>query len=160
MTVGAVQLYNGTNAFLLQNANHAWDLANSGSGYMFLLARNTYTPADAHATVSQIGTAGVDWINTGDGSALAVPTRSVVASAGAAQLQAGDANFGASVTISAKYLVCVRSANVGAQPAGTDDLIFWVNLRTEDGAEVSSTASDFVVQAPAGNIWWAVNAQA
>jgi hypothetical protein len=155
MTVGVVQLYNQWGDVLAGDAFNQWD-SGTATHFAFLLARSSYTPVRTHTTVADLGTAGTNWINAGDGSPIQVPSRSIENVSGATQFRAGNANFGSSVTVSAKYLVCVagNSASIGSG----DRLIFWQDLRTE-GGEATSSSSDFNVQAPANNIWWQINAQ-
>ena len=153
MAVGQVQLYNQAFSTICASANTQWDTA---SGFAFVLAKSTYTPLDTHTTLANVGTGDVDYIVTGDGAAILVPSLAIVNSSGNTQFNAGNANFGASVTITAKYLLCVEG---DATLAGTDKLIFWQNLDTSGGSAVSS-ASDFVVQAPAGSTWFQINVQA
>ena len=155
MTVGVVQLYNQWGDILAGTANNQWDSA-TATHFGFLLAKSSYTPNDTHTTIADLGTAGTNWINAGDGAPIQVPSRAVDNSNGATQFKAGNANFGASVTVSAKYLICF--AGDPASPQATDRLLFWQDLKTE-GGEASSSSSDFNVQAPANNIWWQVNAQ-
>ena len=170
-TVGAAQLTNQANSYLAATANEQWDVATAGA-YKFLLVGSTYTPSDAHTTVSDLGTGGTQaqvgadtagWINAGDGASINVPSRSVINSSGAAQFRGGNASFGNPITITAvKYLACVHVAN-GTSVQTTDSLMWTMNLRTEDAAEVSASASEFTVQAPdvgGQTVWHRINAQA
>lgn len=173
MTVGTVQLYDQCNARLAAHANKQWDDP-SANAFVFVLVGDTYTPSDAHTTVANLGTGGsasavqadtADWISSGDGAPIVVPSRSVAAVAGSAQFRGGNAAFGNPVTIpGVKYLVCVDAADFGGSGVqATDSLLFWVNLRTEDSNEVSSSASEFTVNAPdvgGQSVWRRVLAQA
>lgn len=156
MSVGQVQLYNQCFERLLQDADDQWDVAGSTS-FAFLLAKASYTPSDAHTTIANLGVAGTDWINSGDGSPIVVPSRSVDQASGVVQMKAGNANFGSAVTIVAKYLICVMGDAAGI--LSTDPLLWYQDL-SQEGGSAQSSASDFVVQAPANNIWKQINAQA
>jgi hypothetical protein len=74
--------------------------------------------------------------------------------AGTTYYDSADANFGATVTITAKYLIAVQPVTAGTFSATTSKLLFYVDLDTSSGtAEVSSVASEFVIIAPA-NGWF------
>lgn len=62
-------------------------------------------------------------------------------------MDCGDISFGASVTISAKYLVLVKGT-AGSLTAGSV-LVGYCDLDTSGGS-VSSTASQFAVNTPNG----------
>lgn len=155
MTVGVVQLYNQWGDILNGTANNQWD-SGTATHFAFLLAKSSYTPSDTHATVADLGTAGTNWINAGDGAPIQIPSRDITQSSGATRYVAGNANFGSAVTVSAKYLIAVAGDSSSIQ--STDRLIFWQDLKTE-GGEASSSSSDFNVQAPANSIWFQINAQ-
>lgn len=156
MSVGQVQLYNQCLQRLTLDAGTQWDAAASTS-FAYVLAKSTYTPADTHTTVSDLGVADTDWIQTGDGNPIVVPTRSITESSGAIRFLAGNANYGSSVTITAKYLVCVEGDEAGIV---SGDNLLWYQDLSQEGGSAQSSASDFVVQAPSGNIWFQINAQA
>lgn len=156
MSVGQVQVYDQCFQRLTLDAGTQWDVAGSTS-FAFVLALSSYTPSDAHTTVADLGTAGVDWINSGDGSPIAIPTRSITMLSGATRFLAGNANFGSSVTITAKYLIAVEGDAAGV--LSTDELLWYQDL-SQEGGSAQSSASDFVVQAPANSIWKQINAQA
>lgn len=155
MSVGQVQLYNQAFSLLAADANTQWDAAASTS-FTFILAASTYTPADTHTTVANLGVADTDWIQTGDGAPIVVPTRSITSVSGATRFLAGNANFGSSVTVTAKYLVCIEGDTT---VTSTDNLLWYQDL-SQEGGSASSSTSDFVVQAPANSIWFQINAQA
>ena len=58
-------------------------------------------------------------------------------------------NFGDAVTISARYCYFIKQA--GGSPAGTDLIVGYYDLNDGGAANVSSTASDFDVDANASN---------
>ena len=148
MTVQATQLYDGANEILLEDATEQWDEA--AADYMFILAKDTYTPSDAHTTVANVGTGDVHWIETGDGAPIAAGTRTVGFTGADTFMDSADADFGDPVTITAKYLICILSATGTVQ--STDKLIFVNDLVTE-GGNASSSAAAFKVTAPA-NGWF------
>ncbi len=179
MTVGTIQLTDLHLTRLMQDAQRQWDIAEGGNiKFAFVLVGDTHTIDDTDSTVADLGSAGTggteaavaadtaDWINgSADGSPITVPSRSVVEVSGNAELRGGDANFGAAVTISGvKYLAIVECADFnGSAVQQTDTLHAVVNLRTEDAADVSSTASDFNVTAPqvgGQDVWRRTLAQA
>lgn len=153
MSVGQVQLYNQCFSIIADSANTQWDTA---SGFAFILAKSTYTPLDTHTTVADLGVADTDWIQTGDGAAILVPTLGISEVSGATRFTAGNANYGSSVTVTAKYLVCVEG---DATITSTDNLL-WSQDLSQEGGSAQSSASDFVVQAPANSIWFQINVQA
>lgn len=158
MSVGQVQLYNHCFERLCQNADVQWDVTTAGN-WCWLLAKSTYTPADTHTTVADLGVAGTDWINTGDGAPLERGTTSVAIdnATGVIQFKAGNANFGSAVTITAKYLVLCQGNS--ASVSGTDIILFYQDL-SQEGGSAQSSSSDFIVNAPANSIWFQINAQA
>lgn len=156
MSIGQVQIFDQCFELLAQDGNTQWDAAASTS-FAFLLAKSTYTPDDTDTTVADLGTAGVDWIDSGDGSPIVVPSRSIDRSGGVIQFKAANANYGSSVTVTAKYLICVEG---DSSSIASGDNILWYQDLSQEGGSAQSSASDFVVQAPANNIWKQINAQA
>lgn len=149
MAVGQVTKYNQLETILFGTGNRPWNDATVGS-CMFMLAKATYTPSAAHLTVADIGTAGVHYISAGDGSPIAVgaPTLDKTTNVGQTLFKSSDANFGASVSCSGKYLICVQpiTANVFASTA---KLLWYVDLNTSTASsEVQSAASEFKIIMP------------
>lgn len=149
MAVGQVTKYNQLETILFGTGNRPWNDATVGS-CMFMLAKATYTPSKTHLTVADIGTAGVDYISAGDGSPIAVssPTIDKTTNVGESLFKSADANFGASVSCSGKYLVCVQpvTANVFASTA---KLLWYVDLNTATSAsEVQAASAEFKVVMP------------
>lgn len=143
MTVGATQVYDGAMPLLLANATTQWDDSTANS-FAFILLDNAYTPSDAHVDYDDVL---ANICTDGDYAAKDVTSRVVTDGAGSAcYLDSADADFGAAVTISARYLVCLK-ANSGSL-VGTDKLIFYVDLNSGGAANVASTAAPFKVQAP------------
>lgn len=150
MAVGTVTKYNGFEKQIGADANRQWDDATAGN-IMFCLAGSAYTPAATHSTTADL--AGV--ITTGDGAPIAATALAIdnTTTAGSTYYDSADANFGTTVTITAKYLIAVMPVTAGTFDAATSKLLFYVDLNTASGsATVSSTASDFLVYAPA-NGW-------
>ena len=118
---------------------------------MFILANSTYTPAATHTTIANVGTAGVNYIGSGNGAPIAVssPTIDSSTTPGTAMFKSADANFGASVTISAKYLICVQPVTAGVI-AATSKLLWYVDLNNATvSSEAYAAASEFKINMPA-----------
>ena len=156
MVVGAFQLVNTWGDQILQDADVQWDVAGTTS-FAWILLKSTAAIVDTDSTVTDLGVAGTDWINTGDGAPIDVITRTVAFAAGDQEFHAGDAVFGPTVTITARWL-CLIQGNAAAVVGG--DGIIGYQLLDTTPADVSSTNSDFTVTAPAGGIWWQVDVQA
>ena len=158
MSVGQVQAYDHMMERLSQNADVQWDVTTTGN-WAWLLVKDTYTPADTHTTVANLGVAGTDWINTGDGAPLERGSTSVAIdnNVGVIEFKAGNANFGSSVTIVAKYLVLAQADSTGV--LSTDLILFYQDL-SQEGGSAQSSSSDFIVNAPANFVWFQINKQA
>ena len=145
MTVGAGVWYDTGAANVLKHAQAQWDDPTADS-FAWVLLTDAYVPSDAHDTYSDIS---ANEVTDADYAAKEVTGR-VINTVGANNwLDSADAIFGPNVTIEAKYLVCVQG-DKDSLVAG-DELVFYIDLRTEGGT-VSSTNSDFTVQGPA-NGW-------
>ena len=146
MPIGSVQKFNQMESVLLSDANRQWDDTAVGS-CMFILADNTYTPAAAHTTAAELS--GV--ITAGDGAPinLATPTIDAATLIGTTFLDSDPANFGVSVSVTAKYLICVQPATAASFLNTTDKLLWYVDLdTTSSSASKTSTASDFSINTP------------
>lgn len=142
MTVGATELQDGGMPRLLQNANPNWDDATAN--YTWVLIDNAHTPADSDATYADIS---ANVCADGDYAAKAVANRTVTdGAANACYLDSDDADFGAAVTIGARYLYCVEGLFSGLN--STDKLIFRIDLNSGGAANVASTAAPFKIQGP------------
>lgn len=148
MTVGTTQLYDVGILNLLANAQAKWD--NGAANYAFILLDNAYTPSDAHASYSAVS---ANECGDADYAPIAVGSRTLTNTSGTIYADSADANFGSSVTIAARYLVCVAGNPASLQAA--DPLVFYQDLRTEDDGNVASTNSNFVVSAPT-NGWFSL----
>ena len=155
MAVGQVQLYNHCFERICQDADVQFDVTTTGN-WCWLLATSSYTPADTHTTVADLG---ANYITAGDGAPLERGVTSVAIdnATGVTQFKAGNANFGSTVTITAKYLILAQANS--ASVTGTDLIVFYQDL-DDTGGSAQSSSSDFVVNAPANNIWFQINAQA
>lgn len=156
MVVGAFQLVNTWGDQILQDADVQWD-ATGTTLFAWILLKSTANIVDTDSTVTDLGVAGTDWINAGDGAPIDVITRTVAFAAGDQEFHAGDAVFGPSVTITARWLTLIQGN--AAAVVGGDGIIGYQLLDTTP-ADVSSTNSDFTVTAPAGGIWWQIDVQA
>lgn len=142
MAVGAVQVYNAGLAKLLNDAEAQWD---SSSTFQFALALTGYTPADTHTTWADVSTY---VCADGDYGAQLVTTRAVGDSGNPVYATSDDAVFGPSVSISARYLICLQTASaVEGTIAGTDKLVFYQDLNT-GGGNIASINSNFTVNMP------------
>jgi len=151
MPVGTVTKYNSLEKTITSDANRQWDDATAGN-IMFILAGNAYTPAATHSTTADL----TDVITAGDGAPIAATGLAIdnTTTAGTTYFDSADANFGAAVTITAKYLIAIQPVTANTFDASTSKLLFYVDLdTTSSSTEVSSIASDFVVYAPA-NGWF------
>lgn len=150
MPAGTVTKYNGMESELMLDAERQFDDATAGS-LMFILADNTYTPLATHVLASDL--TGV--ITAGDGAPinLTTPVIDKTTLAGSTFIQSDDANFGATVTITAKYLICVKPVVAGTFDGASDKLLFYGDLDTTNSTtSKSSSASDFVILMPS-NGW-------
>lgn len=146
MAIGTVTKYNGFEKQIAADANRQWDDATAGN-IMFCLCSNAYTPSAAHSTTSDLS--GI--ITAGDGAPINATSLAIdnTTTAGSTYFDSGDANFGSSVTITAKYLVAVMPVTAGTFSSTTSKLLFYVDLDTTSGSSsVSSIGSDFVIYAP------------
>jgi hypothetical protein len=151
MALGTVTKYNSLEKTLFDTANRQWNDATAGN-IMFCLCGNGYTPAAAHDETADLS----DLITAGDGAPIAATGLAIdnTTTAGTTYYDADAANFGAAVTVSAKWLICVQPVTANTFSATTSKLLFYVDLNTSSGsAEASSTASDFRIDPPA-NGWF------
>ena len=146
MAVGSVVKYNNTEANLFKDASRQWDNAASGN-IMFCLCGNSYAFDATHATTNDL--AGL--ITSGDGAPINATGLTIdeTVDPGKTYYQADDANFGAAVTITAKWMIAVQPVVAGTFSATTSKLIFAVDLNTASPtATISSAGSDFVILQP------------
>jgi hypothetical protein len=153
MAVGTVTKYNQLEKQIFADANRQWDDATAGN-IMFCLVGNGYTPAATHTTTADLST---NLISAGDGATRVAATGLAIddtTTAGTTYYDSADVTWGTSVTITAKYLVCVQPVAANTFDASTSKLLFYVDLDTTSGsATVSSVASTFTVFAPT-NGWF------
>lgn len=145
MAVGAVQLYDTGILNLVEDSGRQWD----GSGdFTFALLVNDYSPSDSH---SEWGDVSGHECTDSDYSQVAVGSRALSNSSGTIYGTSSNANFGSSVTISARYLVCV--AGTAGSLNSTDKVIWYQDLNDGGSGNVSSNNSSFVVNQPT-NGWF------
>lgn len=142
MAIGAATPYNLGIKRLFENATPDWD--DGASNFTWALLDNAYIPALTHSVWSDVS---ANVCTSADYAPKAVSTRVTTESSGNVYLDSDDADFGATVTISARYLVCLQTATA-ATAASTDKLVFYIDLNSGGSVNVSSSASAFVIQAP------------
>lgn len=150
MAVGALVRYEKFPGIMLENAGRKWAETTAGA-FMFGLASSSYTPDTAHATAVE-----VTGFLLGQAAPIVVANRSVVYTpANDKTWYASDpANFGATVTITAKYLLCLMPVTPGTYDT-TAKLCWYMDLNVGAGLSLSSTNSDFIINMPA-NGWFSI----
>jgi len=150
MAISAVIPLNQFEGLMLSDASRQWDDATAGN-IMYVLADETWTPLATHTTTNDVGTTGAAVLTVaGDYNHLAATTLAVDAAttAGTSYLQSDAANFGASVSITAKYLIAIQPV-VANTYALTSKLLWYVDLDdTTTGTTVSSVSSNFAINQP------------
>ena len=153
MPVGAVTKYNQLEKRLFDTDSRQWNDSAPGS-IMFCLVSNGYTPSATHSTTADLG---ANLLTTGDGAARIAATGLTVDSTttpGTTYYGSNDITWGSSVTITAKYLVCVQPVTANTFNAATSRLLFYVDLNDTSGTTtVTATAEPFSVLAPT-NGWF------
>ena len=145
MAAAAPRVFNVGIPTLMSNATPQWD--DAAANFAFVLLDAAWTPNLAAANYGALTN---ECVNA-HYSPIAVTNRAVVNGAGTAcYLDSDDANFGAQVDISAKYLVCV--AGNAAALLGTDPVIFYVDLNTGQAVNVASVYGQFL-QSPDALGW-------
>lgn len=132
-------------------ANRQWNDATAGN-VMWCLCGGGYAPTATHTTTANL----TDLIAAGDGAPMNATGLAIdnTTTAGTTYYDSDDVNFGATVSITAKYLIAVQPVTAGTFSATTSKLLFYIDLDNSTGwAEVSSSAAEFVIQAPA-NGWF------
>ena len=151
MAMGTVTKFNQWEDVIGGDANRQWDDSTAGN-VMFYLADGAVTPGATDTTIDDIGIYGTNTITAGDGAPIAATALAITPSGGTTYYDSAAANFGASVTISAKWLIATLPVAANT-PASTAKLLWFVDLDDTSGtAEVSSTASTFSI-APTTNGW-------
>lgn len=141
MAIGKALPYDQFGGLLVRAANPQWDDPQAGA-YMFALATSSYAPAFAHTTAADLGVA---VITTGDGAPIAATNRTVQDVLGKAYIRSNPANFGTTVTITAKYLLCLMPVTSNTYTT-TAKLCWYVDLDdTSTNASLVVTASSFEV---------------
>lgn len=144
MAVGTFTLYNtGKEALLTDNANQiTW----ATDTIVAVLLGNGYTPAATHTQWSDVSTNHVTGTNY---APVALSGKTSTRSGGTILWDCDDINFGANVTVTAKYVAIVKRS--GGALTTTDQLIGSCDLDNASGtATVSSTNSTFQVNTTSG----------
>jgi len=144
MAVGNFTLYNaGKEALLTDNATQiTW----ASDTVVAVLLGAGYTPSATHVNWSEVSAQHVTGTNY---APVALANKTSVRSGGTILWDCDDINFGANVTVTAKYVGIVKRA--GGALTGTDQLIGYCDLENASGsATVSSTNSTFQVNTTAG----------
>ena len=155
MTVGTTELYsNGIKRLSGVDPGsptpcRPWDTPDVGA-FMFVLASSAYTPNFVHDDMTDV----TGEIVAGDGAPIDATTRTITVSGSPTRTRynSDDANFGTSVTVTAKYLLCVKPDTPGSfVNDATTKLAWYVDLEvaSPDPGDPSSTASDFRINQPA-----------
>lgn len=146
MAISQVTMYNQSIGLLLGDPTKQWNDAGVGA-FMFVICDKNYTPSPAH-TVS-FDLAGV--ITAGDGAPVDVTGRIVDSATvpGTTAIKSNNADFGAVVTITGKYIVCVQPAVAGTFDGTNDKLVWYFDLDdTSTVAEAVIIADEFIYTMP------------
>jgi len=154
MTVGVTELYaNGIKRLSGVGAGsptpcYPWDAPDAGA-FMFVLASSAYTPVFTHNDMTDV----TGEIVAGDGAPIDVANRSITVSGSPTRTRynSDDANFGTSVTVTAKYLLCVKPATPGSfVNDATTELVWYVDLEvaSPNPGDPASVSSDFRINQP------------
>lgn len=144
MAVGNFTLYNtGKEALLTDNANQITWATDTIVG---VLLGNGYTPALTHSTWADMSAQHVSGTNY---APVELTNKTSTRSGGTILWDCDDIDFGANVTVTAKYIAIVKRA--GGALTGTDQIIGYCDLDNASGtATVSSTNSVFKVNTTSG----------
>ena len=151
MAVGPFNIYSETLEAMLKSS--FVDL--SSQNMVAVLLTSSHTPdLEAHATYADIST---QEVADADYAAQDLTGEVVTDETAGAYFDSGDISFGASVTITGKYLVLL--AGTAASLSGTDKLLGIMDLDDSNtSASVSSANGAFSITAPAGG-WFSLNRQ-
>lgn len=135
MAAGNMEPYDTGAKVLLEND---WE----ADAFYAILLSNSYTPSDAdtqYSNVSSYETSDVDY------SPQALASKTITNNGADNYVDSSDVSFGNPVSISARYFVILKGT--AATPNAADELVMYCDLNS-GGSEVSSTNSEFTVQAP------------
>lgn len=152
MALGTVTKYNQLESILFATSGRQWDDSNVGS-CMWCLATADYSPSASHTTTNDLG---ASLITAGNGAPIAVttPTIDKTTTPGTTYYDADPANFGANVTVTAKWLILVQPVTSNTFSATTGKLLAYCDLNTASGSSsLSSSASEFKIL-PHTNGWF------
>ena len=140
MAAGAVTLYNDAMERIFKPTS-GYNLASDT--FKALLCTSSYTPSAAHSVLADITN---EHGATGGYGRITLTTVTVTETSGSVTMDSDDIDFGAAVTLTAKYLVVFDDTHA------SDGLLFYVDLNS-GGGSVSSTASSFKITINASGIF-------
>lgn len=152
MGIGTVTRYEKFPGISQEAAGFKWTDATAGA-YMFGLVTSSYTPSVDHATAADFG---ANIITSGDGLPINCNSRVVnyTPADDKTWYSSASANFGNTVTITAKYLVCMMPVTAGTY-ANTAKLCWYVDLNVGAGLSYSRTAQSYIIDPPT-NGWFSI----
>lgn len=148
MAIHSIEKFDQCIKVITSAANRDWDDATAGN-IMWCLVGAGYTKDLTDTTTADLG---ANIITSGDGAPINATGLTIddTSTPGIAKFKSDNANFGASVTITAKYLVGVMPVTAGTFSATTSKLLLIDDLNTASAAStVSSSGDEFVVNMPA-----------
>ena len=130
---------------------YSWSTAAAEVG-CWCLVSTAYTPDRNHEIFSDISANEVSTGGDYERVQMNTLTVSTAITGGRVTVDCADVSFGASVTISAKYMVGVASLTNGLNPASSDLLIGYVDLNSV-GDAIASAAGPFDVTINASGLF-------
>lgn len=148
MPLGSAQIHNDSLNELLTEAGTQWDTGT----FAFALLDATYAQDDTDTDWSDVS---ADEVTDPDYAQVAASGVSLVQSGNTVQFTTDNVSFGTNVTIEAKFLVCV--AGTAGALAGTDKIIFTVDLdTTSSSSTISVTSGVFILRASPTTGWFEI----
>lgn len=148
MPVGSPQIHNDSLYELMLSTGTQWD----AGPFAFALLSSAYTQDDAD---TEWGDVSANEITDTDYAQVAASSLSLVQSGNKVQLSSGNASFGTSVTIEAKFLVCV--AGTAGALNSTDKIIYTVDLdTTTSGSTIAVTGGPFIIRQSQTTGWFEI----
>jgi hypothetical protein len=147
MAIHSIEKFDQCIKVLLSSANRDWDDATAGN-IMWCLVGAGYTKDLTDTTTADLG---ANIITSGDGAPINATGLSLddTSTPGTVKFKSDNANFGASVTITAKFLVAVMPVTAGTFSATTSKLLLIDDLNTASSSSVvTSSGDEFVVNMP------------
>lgn len=148
MAAGTFTLYDTGKLYILNG-----DVDLNDDTIVGVLVKDGYTPATTHSTFADISAQECDSADytASFAEGYSITGRALSNSSGTIKFDSDILNFGASVTITAKYLVIMKRA--GASLVSGDLLVGYMDLN-DGGGSVSSVSGAFTVDANASNGWF------